>query len=186
MGNILKTLKFKRMGASPTIRTVVPNHLVPEDSPQKEQPNRRYATNKIETTKYSVLSFLPKNLFEQFHRFANLYFVFIVFLNWIPAVNAFGKEVAMIPVLFVLSVTALKDAFEDYRRYKSDKKINNLACRVYSGLVFLWVFICFNFRCRWIMVLTGLSFDPEFISVVLLQFKLGSDFKQIEKGFWGQ
>ena len=36
------------------------------------------------------------------------------------------------------------------------------------------------------MVLTGLSFDPEFISVVLLQFKLGSDFKQIEKGFWGQ
>ena len=148
MGNILKTLKFKRMGASPTIRTVVPNHLVPEDSPQKEQPNRRYATNKIETTKYSVLSFLPKNLFEQFHRFANLYFVFIVFLNWIPAVNAFGKEVAMIPVLFVLSVTALKDAFEDYRRYKSDKKINNLACRVYSGLVFFSVFICFNFRCR--------------------------------------
>ena len=35
------------------------------------------------------------------------------------------------------------------------------------------------------MVLTGLSFDPGFISVVLLQFKLGSDFKQIEKGFGG-
>lgn len=135
MGNILKTLKFKRMGASPTYRTVVPNHMMEEDGPKKELPNQRYSTNKIETTKYSVFSFLPKNLFEQFHRFANLYFVFIVLLNWVPAVNAFGKEVAMIPVIFVLTVTALKDAFEDYRRYKSDKKINNLACQVYSRFV---------------------------------------------------
>ncbi len=132
MGNIIKRLKFTRMGANPTLRTVVPNHMIAEDSPPKEHPNQRYATNKIKTNKYSILSFLPKNLFEQFHRFANLYFVFIVLLNWVPAVNAFGKEVAMIPLLFVLSVTSIKDGFEDYRRYRSDKKINNLSCRLYS------------------------------------------------------
>ena len=152
MGNILKTLKFKRMGATPTLRTIVPNHLVPEDSPPREQPNCRYATNKIETTKYSVWSFLPKNLFEQFHRFANLYFVFIVLLNWVPAVNAFGKEVAMIPLVFVLSVTALKDAFEDYRRYRSDKKINNLACRVYSRSVssYFEIMACHALSWTWV------------------------------------
>jgi phospholipid-translocating ATPase len=36
-----------------------------------------------------------------------------VILNWIPQVNAFGKEIAMIPLLFVLGVTAIKDAYED-------------------------------------------------------------------------
>ena len=51
---------------------------------------------------------MPKNLLEQFHRFANLYFLFIVLLNWIPAISAFGKEVTMIPVIFVLGVTAIK------------------------------------------------------------------------------
>ena len=48
---------------------------------------------RIKTTKYTIWSFLPKNLFEQFHRFANLYFLFIVLLNWAPEINAFGKEV---------------------------------------------------------------------------------------------
>ena len=53
----------------------------------------KYANNKIRTTKYTIISFLPKNLFEQMHRWANLYFIFIALLNWMPVVNAFAKEV---------------------------------------------------------------------------------------------
>ncbi|KAG7167223.1 phospholipid-transporting ATPase VD-like 1 [Homarus americanus] len=67
-------------------------------------------------------------------RFANLYFLFIVLLNFVPAVNAFGKEVAMLPLLFVLGITAIKDAFEDRRRYLSDSRVNNATCRVYSSI----------------------------------------------------
>lgn len=52
-------------------------------------------------------------------------------LNWFPAINAFGKEIAMFPVLFVLGVTAVKDFFEDRRRLASDKRVNNSTCRVY-------------------------------------------------------
>eukprot|EP00047_Mylnosiga_fluctuans_P014816 m.41382 g.41382 ORF g.41382 m.41382 type:complete len:1201 (+) comp5665_c0_seq3:81-3683(+) len=89
----------------------------------------KYKRNNIRTTKYTILSFLPKNLFEQFHRVANCYFVFIVILNWIPQITAFGKEVAMIPIIFVLAVTAIKDAFEDRRRARSDSRINNSKCR---------------------------------------------------------
>uniref|UniRef100_A0A1B0D0T9 P-type ATPase N-terminal domain-containing protein n=2 Tax=Phlebotomus papatasi TaxID=29031 RepID=A0A1B0D0T9_PHLPP len=114
-------------------RTVVPNHTVPPKTPKREHPNGRRVGNKIRTTKYTLLSFLPKNLLEQFHRVANLYFIFIVLLNWFPAINAFGKEIAMIPVLFVLGVTAIKDLFEDRRRRSSDKRINNTTCRVYNG-----------------------------------------------------
>uniref|UniRef100_A0A665VT55 Phospholipid-transporting ATPase n=1 Tax=Echeneis naucrates TaxID=173247 RepID=A0A665VT55_ECHNA len=97
-----------------------------------ENPNGHYANNKIKTTKYTVLSFLPKNLFEQFHRFANVYFVFIALLNFVPVVNAFQPELALAPVVFILSVTAIKDLWEDYRRHRSDKEINHMDCLVYS------------------------------------------------------
>ncbi|XP_022901722.2 phospholipid-transporting ATPase VD isoform X1 [Onthophagus taurus] len=114
-------------------RIIVPNHTVPPKTPNKDHPNGKRPNNKIRTTKYTLLSFLPRNLLEQFHRVANLYFIFIVLLNWFPAINAFGKEIAMIPVLFVLGVTAVKDLFEDRRRYASDKRINNSTCRIYHS-----------------------------------------------------
>ncbi|XP_054265699.1 phospholipid-transporting ATPase VD isoform X2 [Macrosteles quadrilineatus] len=118
-------------GDEPRTRTVVPNHLVPPNTPMKLHPNGNRPDNRIRTTKYTLLSFLPKNLLEQFHRVANLYFIFIVLLNWFPSINAFGKEIAIIPVTFVLGVTAIKDLFEDRRRHASDKRINNTTVRVY-------------------------------------------------------
>ncbi|XP_077396003.1 phospholipid-transporting ATPase VD isoform X2 [Festucalex cinctus] len=92
-----------------------------------------YKGNIIHTTKYSLLTFLPMNLFQQFHRVANLYFLFLILLNWVPVVEAFQKEITMIPLLVVLTVIAVKDALEDYRRYLYDKKINNSAVEVYCG-----------------------------------------------------
>ena len=87
-------------------------------------------SNKIKTSKYTFLNFLPKNLYEQLTRIANVYFIFIVFLNWVPAVNAFGAELAMVPVVAVLAATAAKDLYEDLQRQKSDKKINTRNCEV--------------------------------------------------------
>ncbi|XP_019744389.1 phospholipid-transporting ATPase VD isoform X1 [Hippocampus comes] len=92
-----------------------------------------YKGNIIHTTKYSLLTFIPMNLFQQFHRAANLYFLFLILLNWVPVVEAFQKEITMIPLLVVLTVIAVKDALEDYRRYLSDKKINNRIVQVYCG-----------------------------------------------------
>ncbi|KAG5848231.1 hypothetical protein ANANG_G00096250 [Anguilla anguilla] len=95
--------------------------------------SKGYQGNAIRTTKYTLINFIPMNLFEQFHRAANLYFLFLVVLNWVPVVEAFQKEITMIPLLVVLTVIAFKDALEDYRRYRFDKKINNLVVKVYSG-----------------------------------------------------
>ncbi|KAL6259171.1 hypothetical protein P5V15_009092 [Pogonomyrmex californicus] len=122
---------FGPLPEEPRLRTIVPNHLVPPKTPKRQHPNGDRVDNRVRTTKYTALSFLPRNLLEQFHRVANLYFIFIVLLNWVPAINAFGKEVAMIPVVFVLGVTALKDFFEDRRRLASDRRVNNSTCRVY-------------------------------------------------------
>lgn len=57
-------------------------------------------TNCIKTTRYNVLTFLPKNLFEQFHRVANVYFAILIGLNWIPVINAISKEVNNIRFIF--------------------------------------------------------------------------------------
>ncbi|XP_011051186.1 PREDICTED: probable phospholipid-transporting ATPase VD [Acromyrmex echinatior] len=122
---------FGPLPEEPRLRTIVPNHLVPPKTPKRQHPNGDRMDNRVRTTKYTALSFLPRNLLEQFHRVANLYFIFIVLLNWVPAINAFGKEIAMIPVVFVLGVTALKDFFEDHRRLASDRRVNNSTCRVY-------------------------------------------------------
>ncbi|KAM3836356.1 phospholipid-transporting ATPase VA isoform 2-T2 [Vipera latastei] len=110
------------------VRIVASNLLSPwPDTETSRQP----ANNRLKTTKYTAVSFLPKNLFEQFHRFANVYFVFIALLNFVPAVNAFQPELALAPVLFILAVTAVKDLWEDYSRYRSDQEINHMECLVY-------------------------------------------------------
>ncbi|KAJ7326638.1 hypothetical protein JRQ81_016397 [Phrynocephalus forsythii] len=96
-----------------------------------EKETKHYRNNSIRTSKYSLWSFVPRNLFEQFHRAANLYFLFIVLLNWVPVVEAFRKEITMIPLLVVLTIIAIKDGIEDYRKYRLDKKINNLVTQVY-------------------------------------------------------
>ncbi|KFQ28139.1 putative phospholipid-transporting ATPase VD, partial [Merops nubicus] len=97
-----------------------------------EKLSKLYMNNKIRTTKYTLLNFLPRNLFEQFHRVANLYFLFLVVLNWVPLVEAFQKEITMLPLVAVLTIIAVKDGLEDYSKYKMDKQINNLLTKVYS------------------------------------------------------
>ncbi|XP_023987702.1 phospholipid-transporting ATPase VD isoform X2 [Physeter macrocephalus] len=111
-------------------RIVVP-HLQPFKD-EYEKFSGTYVNNRIRTTKYTLLNFVPRNLFEQFHRVANLYFLFLVVLNWVPLVEAFQKEITMLPLVVVLTIIAIKDGLEDYRKYKLDKQINNLVTKVYS------------------------------------------------------
>lgn len=127
----VKKRKKRKSKKESKTRTVHANVLYDHHAKAAENPNRLYSNNKIKTTKYTVLSFIPKNLFEQFHRFANVYFVFIALLNFVPVVNAFQPVLALAPVLFILSVTAIKDLWEDYRRHRSDQEINHMDCLVY-------------------------------------------------------
>ena len=108
------------------------SNLPYEGLEKAKQPNRFFPGNAIKTTKYTLFLFIPMNLFEQFHRLANIYFVGLAILNFVPVVNAFQPEVALIPICVIISLTALKDAWEDFRRYQSDRKRNNTPCFIYS------------------------------------------------------
>uniref|UniRef100_A0A8C6DRZ3 Phospholipid-transporting ATPase n=1 Tax=Moschus moschiferus TaxID=68415 RepID=A0A8C6DRZ3_MOSMO len=129
----------RREGRTRTVRSNLQPPPGAEEPAGKGAPRRRLrggtqhlADNRLKTTKYTLLSFLPKNLFEQFHRLANVYFVFIALLNFVPALNAFQPGLALAPVLFILAVTACKDLWEDYSRHRSDHEINHLGCLVFS------------------------------------------------------
>ncbi|NXA05189.1 AT10B ATPase, partial [Sapayoa aenigma] len=97
-----------------------------------KRPATFYAGNKIQTTKYTWFTFLPRNLFEQFHRLGNLYFFFLVVLDGLPRVEIFHKEVTVLPLLVVLLASMTKDAIEEYRKYQYDKTINSSKTKVYN------------------------------------------------------
>lgn len=83
--------------------------------------DRRMTANSIRTSKYTALTFLPKNLFEQFSKMANVYFLFIMVLQIIPQISITGGQPAiLLPLLFVCAVSAVKDLFEDIKRHRAD------------------------------------------------------------------
>ncbi|XP_059479506.1 probable phospholipid-transporting ATPase IM isoform X3 [Neocloeon triangulifer] len=84
-----------------------------------------YANNLIKTSKYSVLTFLPLNLFEQFQRLANFYFLCLLVLQMIPAISSLTPVTTAVPLIGVLALTAVKDAYDDYQRHVSDSQVNN-------------------------------------------------------------
>ncbi|XP_045305734.1 probable phospholipid-transporting ATPase IM isoform X2 [Leopardus geoffroyi] len=85
----------------------------------------QYADNCIHTSKYNILTFLPINLFEQFQRVANAYFLFLLILQLIPEISSLTWFTTMVPLVLVISMTAVKDATDDYFRHKSDNQVNN-------------------------------------------------------------
>uniref|UniRef100_A0A671T9L1 Phospholipid-transporting ATPase n=1 Tax=Sinocyclocheilus anshuiensis TaxID=1608454 RepID=A0A671T9L1_9TELE len=85
----------------------------------------KYANNAIKTSKYNVFTFLPLNLFEQFQRLANAYFVFLLILQLIPQISSLSWFTTVVPLLLVLSITLAKDLSDDITRHKNDKHVNN-------------------------------------------------------------
>ncbi|KAK9291287.1 hypothetical protein L1049_009476 [Liquidambar formosana] len=150
--------------------------LIYISDPKRTNDKYEFTGNEIRTSKYTLITFLPKNLFIQFHRVAYLYFLAIAALNQLPPLAVFGRTVSLFPLLFVLCVTAVKDGYEDWRRHRSDRKENNREALVlHSGQFQLkkWkkiqagevVKICADEAIPCDMVLLGTS-DPSGIAYI--------------------
>jgi phospholipid-translocating ATPase len=86
-------------------RTLWFNLPLPDEQKDEEgHPLRIYARNKIRTAKYTPLSFIPKNLWFQFHNVANIFFLFIVILVVSPIrkqyPNTTANRVLVLPYLW--------------------------------------------------------------------------------------
>lgn len=103
------------------------------NEPARTHGTLKFVNNAISTSKYTVITFLPRNLFEQFHRIAYIYFLVLAALNFVPQLGVFTPVTGILPLAFVLFVTAVKDAYEDFRRHRSDKTENHRTASVLTG-----------------------------------------------------
>ena len=82
-------------------------------------------SNFIRTTKYTCWNFLPKNLWEQFTKLANAYFLMMSLIMLIPDVAPSGGFATTIaPLSLVVGVSMIKDIFEDRKRSTKDTEEN--------------------------------------------------------------
>ncbi|KAA3462568.1 phospholipid-transporting ATPase 2 isoform X1 [Gossypium australe] len=100
-----------------------------------ESSHELYCDNRISNRKYTVLNFLPKNLWEQFSRFMNQYFLLIACLQLWSLITPVNPASTWGPLIFIFAVSASKEAWDDYNRYLSDKKANEkLVWVVWQGI----------------------------------------------------
>jgi len=83
-----------------------------------------FKDNTITTTKYNLFTFIPKGLLYQFSRMSNVYFLFTAIIQSIPIISPLTSLTAIIPLIFVLGVSMIREAIEDLSRGKYDD-LNN-------------------------------------------------------------
>ncbi|KAK7061656.1 phospholipid-transporting ATPase [Favolaschia claudopus] len=109
-------------------RTVYVNENLPADYVDhkgKVKPAHVYPANQVITYKYTLITFLPRNLLEQFRRVANIFFLALAILQFFHKFATVSPAVAILPLIIVLTFSALKDGYEDFLRHQSDKRTNN-------------------------------------------------------------
>ncbi|KAI6796744.1 hypothetical protein KC358_g16556, partial [Hortaea werneckii] len=110
----------------PGKRSIFVNIPLPDSARDEDgKPKQNFSRNKIRTAKYTPISFIPKNLWLQFHNVANIYFLFVVILSFFSVFGVDNPGLAAVPLIVIVVVTAIKDAIEDWRRTVLDTQINN-------------------------------------------------------------
>ncbi|GAW03664.1 phospholipid-translocating P-type ATPase [Lentinula edodes] len=103
------------------------------DNKGKAKPEHVYNTNQVITSKYTLLTFLPRNLLEQFRRIANVFFLLIAVLQFFGVFNTISPGLVILPLLIVVGITAVKDGYEDVKRHQSDRQVNHTSVMVLSS-----------------------------------------------------
>ncbi|KXN91421.1 Phospholipid-transporting ATPase DNF1 [Leucoagaricus sp. SymC.cos] len=121
-------------------RTVFVNENLPDDyfdQRGRVKKEHVYATNQVITSKYTVITFIPRNLLEQFRRIANMqvsnFFLAIAILQFFNKFSTISPGLVLLPLLIVLAITAAKDGYEDVKRHQSDRTVNHSLVRVLAG-----------------------------------------------------
>ncbi len=113
------------------INDVLPDEFY--DSKKRVLKDHVYPSNQNVTSKYTVITFLPRNLLEQFRRVANIFFLAIAILQFFPKFSTISPGLVILPLLAVLAITALKDGYEDVKRHQADRRTNHSIVHVLGG-----------------------------------------------------
>ncbi|OCB86698.1 phospholipid-translocating P-type ATPase [Sanghuangporus baumii] len=131
----VESLFIKRRQPGPP-RTVYINEDLPPDyfdHKGRIKKEHVFTSNQVITSKYNIVTFLPRNLLEQFRRIANIFFALIAILQFFTIFSTISPGLVILPLLIVLLITACKDGYEDIKRHQSDRQVNLSHARILSG-----------------------------------------------------
>lgn len=112
--------------------SIIGPRIIHLNNPPANSANR-YVDNHVSTAKFNIATFLPKFLYEQFSKYANLFFLFTAALQQIPNISPTNRYTTIGPLIIVLMVSAVKELIEDFKRKSSDKSLNDSRARVLKG-----------------------------------------------------
>ncbi|KAK9770446.1 putative Phospholipid-transporting ATPase [Seiridium cardinale] len=86
--------------------------------------SKPYMSNFIRSTRYTLWTFFPKQLYFQFSKLANFYFLIIAILQAIPGLSTVGTYTTLATLIPFVAISMAKEGWDDNRRYQLDKKEN--------------------------------------------------------------
>ncbi|XXQ33697.1 Phospholipid-transporting ATPase [Plasmodiophora brassicae] len=89
-----------------------------------EDTARSFCNNKVNTSKYTMVNFVPKCMFEQFSRVANCYFLAVSIIQVSTTLSPTSKFATLIPLLCVIFLSLVKEFLEDWNRHEADDMVN--------------------------------------------------------------
>ncbi|KAI8603190.1 hypothetical protein EDD21DRAFT_334931 [Dissophora ornata] len=92
-----------------------------------------YVSNAVTTARYSIWDFLPKQLYAQFSKIANVYFLFVASLQMVPSWSPTGQYTTLVPLLLFLSIAIAHEGYDDLRRHRQDSGENNQQANVFRS-----------------------------------------------------
>jgi phospholipid-translocating ATPase len=84
-----------------------------------------YPKNVIRNQKYNIITFIPIVLYEQFNFFLNLFFLICACTQFIPVLRVGPLYTYWAPLIFVISISMLREAYDDIKRMYRDRKLNS-------------------------------------------------------------
>ena len=100
-------------------------------TPGQKDPS--YPTNEVKNSKFNAFTFLPLNLFEQFRRPLNRYFLLIGCLQFIPIIAPVSPISTLLPLALAFLLTAIKEGYDDWQRHKADNIANSAVYHVWQN-----------------------------------------------------
>ncbi|ODV59583.1 aminophospholipid-translocating P4-type ATPase DNF3, partial [Ascoidea rubescens DSM 1968] len=90
-----------------------------------ERTSKPFINNLIKSSRYNLYNFLPKQLYFQFSKIANIYFFSIAIMQMIPTWSTTGNYTTIIPLSIFMLISISREGYDDLRRHSQDKEENN-------------------------------------------------------------
>ena len=92
-----------------------------------------YFKNVVKNQKYTIITFVPLVLFNQFKYFYNFFFLLIALSQLYEPLRVGVLLTYLIPLVFVVLMAIIKEASDEYKRYKKDKEANSKTYNVLTS-----------------------------------------------------